>query len=405
MSHFSQTIALFVFIGLIAMLAGCGTLLRNPVPPELTPVASIPGMPDVRAKAGRVSPAMARDFERSFQQESPADFPRGPDGIVRYPHLALSGGGSNGAFGAGFLNGWSATGSRPVFKIVTGVSTGALMAPFAFLGPRYDAALQEFYTTTTTRDIFAIGSILVSLLRGDSLADTGPLAALIARHVDAEFLRKIADAHNRGRRLYMGSVDLDSQQFVVWNMGLIAANGHPDALELFRKVMLASASIPIAFPPVLFEVEADGRRYDEMHVDGFVGANIFLNAGLVLPALFHERAGRGAAREDIFVIHNGQLIVAASPTPRSLPGIASRVIDVSTRFGAVGDLIRIYAFAQRDQASFHWVTIDESVDLPGSEVFDPVKMAELYEIGRKAALAGPVWETQPPGLWSAETPP
>ena len=156
-------------------------------------MATIPDMPDVRAWAGRVSPAMERDFAQSFEQEPPADFPRGADGVVRYPHLALSGGGANGAFGAGFLNGWSATGSRPVFKIVTGVSTGALMAPFAFLGPQYDAALHEFYTTTTTRDIFAIGSILsilISLLRGDSLADTGPLAALIARHVDAEFLRR-----------------------------------------------------------------------------------------------------------------------------------------------------------------------------------------------------------------------
>ena len=191
MSHFSQTIALFVFIDLIAMLAGCGTLTRNPVPPKLTAGGDRSReCRTVRAWAGRVSPAMERDFAQSFEQEPPADFPRADDGVVRYPHLALSGGGANGAFGAGFLNGWSTTGSRPVFKIVTGVSTGALMAPFAFLGPRYDAALHEFYTTTTTRDIFAIGSILsilISLLRGDSLADTGPLAALIARHVDAEF--------------------------------------------------------------------------------------------------------------------------------------------------------------------------------------------------------------------------
>ncbi len=390
---------------LAASLAGCGVLPRNPVPPDLTRVATIPGMPDVRAWAGRPSAAMERDFERSFQQESPADFPRGADGVVRYPHLALSGGGSNGAFGAGFLNGWSTTGSRPVFKIVTGVSTGALMAPFAFLGPEYDLALHEFYTTTTTRDIFAVGSILISLLRGDSLADTGPLAALIARHVDAEFLRKVADAHNRGRRLYMGSVDLDSQQFVVWNMGLIAANGHPDALDLFRKVMLASASIPIAFPPVFFDVEADGQRYDEMHVDGFVAATVFLNGGVFRPSLIHERAGRGTAREDIFVIHNGQLSEAPSPTPRSLRGIVSRVIEASGRAGLVGDLFRIYTFAQRDQAGFHWVTIDESIDLPGPEAFEPAKMAELYELGYKAALAGPVWYVEPPGLrWGQSTP-
>jgi predicted acylesterase/phospholipase RssA len=392
-----------VLIGLAVSLAGCGVLPRNPVPPELTAAATVPGMPDVRAWAGRPNPAIERDFERSFEQESPADFPRGPDGIVRYPHLALSGGGSNGAFGAGFLNGWSATGTRPVFKIVTGVSTGALMAPFAFLGGQYEAVLQEFYTTTSNRDIFAVGWILISLLRGDSLADTGPLAALIARHVDAAFLREVADAHNRGRRLYMGTVDLDSQQFVVWNMGLIAGYGHPDALELFRKVMLASASIPIAFPPVFFDVEAGGRRYDEMHVDGFVAATVFLNAGVFRAALLHERAGRGTAREDLFVIHNGQLREPPSPTPRSLPGIASRVIEASGRAGLVGDLFRIYAFAQREQASFHWVTIAENVELAGPEVFDPVKMGELYEVGRKAALAGPVWETRPPG-WRYETP-
>jgi predicted acylesterase/phospholipase RssA len=297
MIHPSRSTALLALAGLVASLIGCAALLRNAVPPELTAAAAIPDMPAVRAWGGRLSPAMERDLEQSFDQESPVDFPRPADGVVRYAHLALSGGGANGAFGAGFLNGWSTTGSRPVFKIVTGVSSGALMAPFAFLGPQYDDALHEFYTTTTTRDIFAIGSIgsiLISLLRGDSLADTGPLATLIARHVDAEFLHQVADAYNRGRRLYIGTVDLDSQRFVVWNMGLIAASGRPEALELFRKVMLASASIPIVFPPVFFEVEAGGRLYDEMHVDGAVAATVFLNVGVIRPSLIRERAGLGA---------------------------------------------------------------------------------------------------------------
>ena len=142
-----------------------------------------------------------------------------------------------------------------------------------------------------------------------------------------------------------------------------------------------------------------------MHVDGAVAATVFLHAGVFRPSLIHERAGRGAAREDIFVIHNGQLRVLSSPTPRSLRGIASRVIDVSTRFGAVGDLIRIYAFAQRDQASFHWVTIDESVDLKGTEVFDPVKMGERYAIGDRTARAGPEWEVRPPGFQDVQPPP
>jgi hypothetical protein len=246
-------------------------------------------------------------------------------------------------------------------------------------------------------------SILISLVRGYSLADTGPLAALITRHVDAEFLRQVGDAHNRGRRLYIGTVDLDSQQFVVWNTGLIAARGGPEALDLVRKVMLASAAIPIAFPPVFFEVEADGRRYDEMHVDGAVAATVFLNAGVFRPSLSHERAGRGTAREDTFVIHNGKL--SETPTPRSLRGIASRVIEASVRAGVVNDLVRIFAFAQRDQASFRWVTIDESIDLEAAEVFDPVKIAELYEIGYRTARAGPDWEIRPPGFQEVQPPP
>jgi predicted acylesterase/phospholipase RssA len=172
-------------------------------------------MPDVRARAGRISPAMERDIEISFEQESAEDFPRGAGGLVRYAHLAISGGGSKGAFGAGFLNGWTSTGKRPTFKIVTGVSTGALMAPFAFLGPDFDDALREFYTTVRSRDIFVLGSIVRQLLVGESLANTEPLAALIAQHIDAAFLWRIAEAHNRGRRLYIGTTDLDSQTFVV----------------------------------------------------------------------------------------------------------------------------------------------------------------------------------------------
>lgn len=389
----------FVLACLMAWLAGCATLPRNPVPPQLAETATIPGMPEVRAWAGRPNAAMERDFELSLQQESPDDFPPGPDGIIRYPHLALSGGGINGAFGAGFLNGWTKTGKRPKFKIVTGVSTGALMAPFAFLGSEYDAALHEFYTTTTTGDVFTIGSPLLALLRRDSLASTLPLEGLIERHIDARLLGQVADAHLHGRRLYMGTIDLDSRRFVIWNVGLIATYRTPEALALFRRVMLASSSIPVAFPPVMFEVEANGEQYDEMHVDGFVGANVFLNAGVFNPTVIYDRAGRDNAYEDIFVIHNGQLHSSPQPTERSLRGIAMRVIEIAGRAGMVGDLFREFTFAQRHNADFHWVTIDASVELPDPVVFDPEKMAALYDVGYRAALAGPVWLTRPPGIW------
>ncbi len=387
---------------LIALtLAGCGSLPRNGVPAELMSEASIPGMPNVRAPAGIPSLVMKADMAASFAQESSDDFPANGEGIVLYPHLALSGGGANGAFGAGFLNGWSSTGQRPKFKVVTGVSTGALMAPFAFLGQPGDAALHEFYTTTQSRDIFKLGeltTIISQLLFGEGIADTSPLVSLLERHVDDAMLQQVALAHNSGRRLYIGTVDLDSQRFMVWNMGLIATSGNPDALILFRKVMLASASIPIAFSPVFFEVEAAGQSYDEMHVDGAVAANVFYSGGLFSSSDVRRSAGRETAREDIYVIHNGQMAPNVATTSRSLPAIAWRSFQAAGTSAVVGDLVRIYALSKREGSDYHWVTIADDVKLTSSETFDPVAMQKLYDIGYQAALAGPDWNRFPPGV-------
>ena len=385
------------------VLAGCGTLPRNAAPAQDALKGTIPGFADVRGWAGQPSSILEADLAESFRQESPQDFPARPDGTVRYAHLALSGGGANGAFGAGFLNGWSSTQTRPVFKIVTGVSTGALMAPFAFIGVDYDVALQQFYTTTSSRDIFLLGStfgLLWQLMAGEALADTRPLQAMIARHVDAELLRRVADAHQRGRRLYIGTANIDAPRFVVWNMGLIASSRRPDALELFRKVMLASESIPVAFPPVFFDVELrpGGPRYDEMHVDGGVGARVFLNGGVFRGSVMRERGGRGGmGKEDIFVIHNGQLIPQPDPIGRSLSEIAVRVIDTSGRAAAVGDLFRIYSYAQHEGGGFRWITIPDDTNMMGEEVFDPAHMQQLYDLGHRMALGGTPWFTQPPG--------
>lgn len=391
-----ERVAAWLF--LVAALAGCATLPRNPVPVELTPQAAIPDMPDVRAWAGQPDAALEDDFARSLQQESPDDFPVGPDGKVRYPYLALSGGGANGAFGAGFMKGWTASGTRPLFKVVTGVSTGALMAPFVFLGPVEDEALADFYTTTRNEDVFDAGSALIAILRRDSMADTGPLARLIARHVDAALLARVAAEHRRGRRLYMGTVELDSRRFAIWNMGAIAERGDAGALALFRRVMLASSSIPVAFPPVLIEVDAGGARYDEMHVDGFVGANVFLHVGTFDPSRLVAAQTRGRALEQLYIIHNGQLHPPPSPTTRSLGGIAMRSFEVSSRAGIAGDLIREHAFASRNGTEFRWVTVEEGIDLPDPADFDPAQMRRLYDLGYRAAQQASVWRTRPPGL-------
>jgi hypothetical protein len=380
-------------------LAGCGTLPRNAVPAELTgAVTLVPDLPGARAAAGVPDAAMQRDLARSFEQESAVEFPPGPDGIVDYAHLGLSGGGANGAFGAGFLVGWSQTGKRPPFKIVTGVSTGALMAPFVFAGPDYDAALTEFYTSTSSANIFRMLSILPQLLAGESFADSGPLQLMIERHVDDVLLRRIAAAHNSGRRLYVATTELDSQRLWVWNMGLIAASDRPEAARLFRQIMLASASVPIAFPPVLFQVEAGGRRYDEMHVDGGVGARVFFTGGVFSFGAAHAGVGRGAGREEIYIIHNGQLLSSPRTTPRSLRGIGLRTFETAGKSAVIGDLFRVFAVALREQAGYNWITIPEVVELWGTELFDPVKMGELFELGRQRAQAPSPWFTDPPGL-------
>ena len=391
-----------IVVGAAIGLAGCGSLPRNAVPVELMGQVAIPDMPEVRAAGGIPSPYMERDLSRSFEQESAAEFPVGPDGSVHYAHLALSGGGANGAFGAGLLVGWTKSGKRPPFKIVTGVSTGALMAPFAFLGSGYDEALTEFYTTTSSLNIFRMLSIVPQLLGGESLADTGPLRLMIEQQVDARLLRQIAEAHNNGRRLYIATVDLDSQRVWIWNMGLIAASGRPGAGDLFRQIMLASASIPVAFPPVFIDVEAGGRRFDEMHVDGGVGARVFFTGGVFSFTTARAGVGRGQAREEVYIIHNGQLLPAPDTTRRSLRSIALRTFESASKSAVVGDLFRIYAVTLREQAGFNWVTIPENVDLVGNELFDPVKMRELYDLGHRQALMDSPWMTDPPGLrWRA----
>ena len=357
--------------------------------------AAIPGMPNVRAPAGREDPGMMRDLVQSFAQDPPGAPASANGGGARYANLALSGGGPNGAFGAGFLAGWSASGTRPRFKIVTGVSTGALIAPFALLGARYDTALREFYTTTASRNIFRMLSIIPQLLAGESLADTAPLNLLIAQNIDDAFLREVAKAHASGQRLYIGTADLDSQRFIVWNMGLIAQHGD---LDLFRKVMLASSSVPVAFPPVFFSVEADGRRYDEMHVDGSVAAFVFYSGGVWNFAAARDAAGIASAPADIYVIHNGQLLPTPRATPRSLRSIAARVFESTGKAAVVGDLFRIYTVARREQSGFHWITIPQGVEISGDEIFDPEKMRQLYDLGYRMALGASPWFRDLPGL-------
>jgi predicted acylesterase/phospholipase RssA len=250
-------------------VAGCSLPERGPAVPQAGTARALPlGIPNARFFADGDPRPLMEEARRALEREVAAlraagvALP-GPAGARLPPvsYLAVSGGGDNGAFGAGLINGWTETGTRPEFKMVTGVSTGALTAPFAFLGPDYDATLREVYTTMTPEKVYRARRFVVAALFDDAMADTSPLAEVIARYADQKLFDAIAREYQKGRMLMIGTTDLDAQRPVIWNIGALAASGHPGALELFRKILRASAAIPGAFPPVLVDVELDGKKY------------------------------------------------------------------------------------------------------------------------------------------------
>jgi hypothetical protein len=315
--------------------------------------ATIPGMPDARFWA---------DAQEDFKNALPAE----PG-----PWLILSSGGADGAFGAGLLTGLSAAGKRPDYTVVTGVSTGALMAPFIFAGSRYDDALREVYTKVTAADIFEAGRT------GESFADSWPLRDLIAKQITPEVLSDIAAEHRRGRRLFVVSTDLDSERFAVWNMGAIAAHGGDDALKLFRSVLLASASIPGAFPPVLIDVEADGKRFQEMHVDGGLGGQFFVAP----PALMASTSDYRLPATGLWIVVNTGLQRDFKVVDRFAPNILSQAVGAAVKVDTRLMLDRALVVAKRSSATFNVATIPESFRMPSKGPFDPRYMSALFQTG------------------------
>jgi predicted acylesterase/phospholipase RssA len=242
---------LFIFVCLLASTAiieGCATTsARNPLPANLEDQVQVVGFENVRSWGDKDSPTLDNTAIESIRREMAAYGVEELKEPVAY--LALSGGGENGAFGAGVLCGWTAAGNRPTFKLVTGISTGALLATFAFLGPEYDAQLKAAYTTATDKDIYTKESILTAYWR-ESVYSTKPLAETIAKYIDEKVLAAVAGEYKKGRILLIGTTQLDAQRLVIWDMGAIASSNKPGALDLFRKVLLASASMPAVFPSV-----------------------------------------------------------------------------------------------------------------------------------------------------------
>ena len=333
------------------------------------------------------------------------DAPRTGDGRPRLALLALSGGGARGAFGAGLLSGWTQTGTRPRFAAVTGISSGALMGTFAFLGPAYDGELERFYTKTKDTDIFADRGI-TGLLR-DAVKDSTPLKQLIERTMDDQIIDAVAVEHRKGRRFFVGTTNLDGARLVVWDMGAIAASERPDRKQRFHDVLLASASVPMVFPPVYFPVEWEGKTYWQMHVDGGAAVVIFLSGFVVdeLNRLTGIKAERGDATVDCYIVLNDVLgdRVPEEAVEPTLLGIAGGVVRSLSTAATVTQLVRLYRAARGVGFGFHFACIpaDYPMRLPAIR-FEPERMRDLFDHSRARASAGYPWAEHPPHMDSRE---
>ena len=393
----SSTFRFIILALLMTVMAGCAKT-RTTLPPELFRDSKVLGMTGVRTWAFERSRIFEEDLIASVKQAQRYSSTRHVDASGHFNILALSGGGANGAFGAGILCGWSAAGSRPTFKIVTGISTGALIAPFAFAGADYDQILKQVYTSVETKDIVKFRFFTYTRRGLDSLADSSPLRGLIEKTVTDDVIRSVARAHQTGRRLYIGTTDLDAGRLVIWNMGVLAANDRPETFDLFRKILLASASIPIIFPPVYIPVEVGGEIYEEMHVDGGVATQVFfygdtMNFDDVVRAA--ELSSVGAGR--IYIIQNIQSVPRYEPVESNLVGISKKSIMGLLANQGNGDLYRIHALAKREGIKFKLVFIPSDFELKPSELFDPEVMEKLFDLGYHMASSGDPWQNYPPG--------
>ncbi|MGD9668126.1 MAG: patatin-like phospholipase family protein [Hyphomicrobiaceae bacterium] len=384
---------------LSAALAACGTLIvRDGIPSaQLAIAAQIPDIPGARSWGDEVP----RDFLGEVRRRLPnlpklAQSANWSDGRPVVEILALSGGGGDGAFGAGLLTGWAERGDRPQFEIVTGVSAGAIIAPFAFLGPRYDGALREIWTQYQTSQLVT-AQILPGLFGGASLADASPLEALVAKYVDRPFLNAIAREYRKGRLLFVGTTNLDAQRPVVWNMGEIAASNHPGSIELFRKVILASAAIPGALPPVQIPVVVDGKSYDEMHVDGGTTREVFASP-INVPFHTYNVLYPTKPIRRVYLVKNGKATPEQEVVPPKTLSIVSRSISTLIKNQNLGEIYRIWRMARDDGADFNFIAIPASFNHKYNEFFDPVYQTALFEEGRKIGRSRIPWLKRPPDL-------
>jgi predicted patatin/cPLA2 family phospholipase len=306
----------------------------------------------------------------------------GPDGQVDF--LTLSGGGINGAYGAGYLVGWTASGKRPEFEVVTGISVGAIMAPLAFLGSAYDERMNDAYRALSAASNPKT-NFLSAIFGSAAILDNSPVRDAIERAIDQDILDRVAAAHRQGRRLYVGTTNFDAQRPVVWDIGAIANSNDPNRLELVHSVILASAAVPTVFEPIMLEVASNGQKYAEMHVDGGVTQQVLLMPG------GWGNVGNGNAR--LYVIFNGVVDATATTVQPSNVSLVGRAVPTLLKYLGRANLAELANSARASGIHYRMTAIPgefpQSDSLFGSEAW----LEQLYEFGRQSGSAG-VWRNR-----------
>ena len=359
-----------------ALLAGCASASRAPYSESEGAVAVPIGERNLRHwadAAGSASGGFAR----------PALLQPGRP----FVYLALSGGGGGGAYGAGVLNGWTQSGARPEFTIVSGVSTGALIAPFAFLGSDYNETLKQLYTTGEAERLIQQPNPLTALF-GPGAFGRNRLRRLVGRYLSDEMIRAIAVEDQKGRRLLVVTTNLDSQRAMVWDMGAIANSKRPAAFDLFRDVLAASASIPVVFAPQLINVDTGDRVVQEMHADGALSAPVYTLPDAVL---LRGKSLAGATRPALYILVNDRIDSSFALVPDNVEDIALTSFSTLNRVDTKAVLALSYQASAREGMSFHVSYIGRDFEDRGGAGFDTSTMRSLYDYGFDKASAGRFW--------------
>src|ERR1700726_4914996 len=371
----------FVLIcSIIFLTAGCATIApRNVLPQADAGQIELEGYHKIRfwgdASANDIRAIMMADAPRAEMQRVSGAERHQPVSNL----LAISGGAEGGAFGAGLLVGWSDAGTRPGFDVVTGVSSGQFIAPFVYLGSEHDSQLREIFTKYGRKDIFTYN--VPGLLEGSALVDDAPLARLIDKYVDDAFLQEVARERIQGRILLIGPTSLDTQRPVLWDMGRIAMSNNRDAGTLFRKILLASATLPGVFPPVRIRVRVGGQDYDELHVDGGVTRQVFIAPSLFPFVPHDQKPGRLATKSRLYVIRNGKIDPEWQSVNENVLSITQRSISTLIKNQGIGDLYRIYSVTRREGIDLNLPSIPSDFTDTTKEPFDQKYMIALFERG------------------------